>query len=90
MVLLRFWGNRLADQPGQYGDDHSLGGGVEFLPEGQFLGRSFRFGPKGELAWHVVSPPWKGLGALALKNRSYGEESQPLYGHEGGGRATRS
>jgi hypothetical protein len=67
-----------------------LRGGVELLPEGQFLGRSFRFGPKGELALHVLSPPWKGLGALALKNRSYGEESQPLYAHGGGGKENRS
>ena len=34
--------------------------GVEVFPEVQFLGRSFRFGPKGELALHVFSPPLKG------------------------------
>ena len=64
--------------------------GVEVFPDVQFLGRSFRFGPKGELAWHVFSPPGKGLGVLALKHRAYGGESQLLYGHGGDGKEIRS
>ena len=90
MVLLSFWINGLADQPGQCGDDQSLRVGVEGFPDVQFLGLSFRFGPKGELALHVFSPPLKGWWVVALKNRSYGGESQRLYAHVGGGKAIRA
>lgn len=90
VVHMSFWINRLTDQLGQCGDDHSLRVGVELLLEGQLLGRSFGFEPKGELALHVLSRPCKGLELLALKNRSYGEVSQPLYGHGGGGKSIRA
>jgi hypothetical protein len=86
MVVLLIWVSRLADQPGQDGDDRCFCLEVEVLPDVQFLRRSFRFGPKGELALHVFSPPWSGLGALDLKDLVSGGESQLFYVHGGDGK----
>lgn len=89
-LVFIFWTHRLLDQPGQQGNHLSLRLGVEVFPEVQFLGWSFRFGPKGQLALHVFSPPLKGRWVLALKHRAYGGKSQPLYVHVGGGQEIRS
>lgn len=82
--------SRLADQPGQDGDDDCFSLGVEVFPDVLRLRRAFRFGPKGELARHVFSPPWSELKVLALKHRAYGEESQLFYVHGGDERDLRS
>ena len=76
--------NCLADKPGEHREDESFCFGIELLPDLCFLRRVLRFGPKGQLSIHVVSPPLKGSWMAVLKNRAFGEESQPLYEREGG------